>query len=174
MLTKGEFQKRYNQIEDLLFGFAMKLTRNRENAKDLIQETVLRAFRNRDKYAKGTNYKAWMTTIMRNTFINSYRKKRTRKQVEAPIEDFLFVVENKSINGDAESIIMMRELREIIGNLSDAYRIPFILLVKGYQYAEISEKLDLPMGTVKSRIFAARSNLRSMVKSNYGRTIVRV
>ncbi len=70
--------------------------------------------------------------------------------------------------------MMMRELREIIGKLSDAYRIPFILLVKGYQYAEISEKLDLPMGTVKSRIFAARSNLRSMVKSNYGRTIVRV
>ena len=171
MLSKNEFQKRYDKLHRLLFGFAMKLTRNRDNAKDLVQETAYRAYNYREKFTQGTNFKAWITTIMRNTFINTCRKKRTRNKVEAPIEDFLFHLENKSISGSAESSMMVTELRKIIRKLSAVYRIPFLMLVKGYRYKEIAKYLDIPMGTVKSRIHFARISLRKMVKSAYGKAI---
>jgi RNA polymerase sigma-70 factor (ECF subfamily) len=74
-MNQVEFQRRWYELESLLFGFAMKLTRNKEEAKDLMQETVLKAYRNRDRFRINTNFKAWTTTIMRNTFINAYRKK---------------------------------------------------------------------------------------------------
>ncbi len=172
MLTNIEFQQRYNEYHDLLFGFAMKLTRNLDNANDLMQETACRAFRHRGKFTIGTNFKAWMTTIMRNTFINGYRKKRTRNKVEAPIEDFLFAIENKTINGTAESSVMMNELEALLGKLSTTYRIPFVMFVKGYQYQEIAEQLDIPIGTVKSRIYSARQNMQKMIKEHYGSAIL--
>ena len=173
MLTNVEFQQRYNEYHDLLFGFAMKLTRNLDNANDLMQETACRAFKHRGKFTIGTNFKAWMTTIMRNTFINGYRKKKTRNKVEAPIEDFLFAIENKTTNGTAESSVMMSELQGLLDQLSTTYRIPFVMFVKGYQYQEIAEQLDIPIGTVKSRIYSARQNMQKMIKDAYGDALLR-
>ncbi|GJM32222.1 MAG: RNA polymerase sigma factor [Saprospiraceae bacterium] len=171
MLNNVEFQQKYSEYHDLLFGFAMKLTRNLDNAHDLMQETACRAYKHRAKFMMGTNFKAWMTTIMRNTFINGYRKRRTRNKVEAPIEDFLFAIENKTINGTAESRVMMGELKEILNRLSTTYRVPFVMFVKGYQYQEIAEQLDIPIGTVKSRIYSARQNMQQMIKENYGSSL---
>jgi len=166
-MTTLEFNSNVNKIESLLFGFAMRLTRNKENAKDLMQETLMRCFDKRDRFEKGTNFKSWSTTVMYNSYINHYRKAKTRKRVIQPVEDFNYMVENKSMEGNAYSIIMMKELGGMVNNLTDDYKVPFNMYVEGFQYDEISEKLDIPMGTVKSRIFYARKKLKSMVTKRY-------
>ena len=167
-MTTSAFNQELAKIESLLFGFAMKLTRNKENAKDLMQETLMRSFKNRDRFTEGTNFKSWMTTIMYNSYINHYRKKQTRNKVMKPVEDFTYLVESKSTEGDAYGMILGQELNKMVNNLTDDYKVPFQMFVEGYHYDEIAAKIDLPMGTVKSRIFYARKKLKGMVKSRYG------
>ncbi len=172
-MTTLEFNNQYQPLEDLLFAFAMKLTRNTANAQDLMQETLCRAFKNKDRFTIGTNFKAWITTIMRNNFINDYRKNKTRNRVEAPIEDFSYFVENKSVEGNANSIIMMKELNSMVDSLSDGFKIPFNMFNNGFHYDEIAEEMNIPIGTVKSRIHFARKKLRNMVTTQYGTTLLR-
>lgn len=167
-MTTTEFNAKYEPLEDLLFAFAMKLTKNKVNAQDLMQETVCRAFKNKDRFKEGTNFKAWITTIMRNNFINDYRKKKTRNKVEAPIEDFGYFVENKSVEGNTNSLIMTKELKKMINSLSEGFKKPFKMFYEGYHYNEIAEKMNIPIGTVKSRIYFARKKLRKMVNARYG------
>ncbi len=169
-MTTLEFNNKYEAIEDLLFGFAMKLTKNKERAKDLMQETLCRAFKNKDRFEKNTNFKAWMTTIMRNNYINDYRKIKTRNQVMVPVEDFSYFVENKAIAPSGDSTIMMKELNGLVGELSDDLRQAFKMYVNGYHYDEIAEKANVPIGTIKSRIFFARKKLRARIQANYGMT----
>jgi RNA polymerase sigma-70 factor (ECF subfamily) len=169
-MTTAEFNKQFDKIHDLLFAFAMKLTRNMEDAKDLMQETAMRAFANRHHFEPGTHFKSWVSTIMRNSFINDYRKKKTRNRVEKPIEDYLYAVENKAVSSSAHSVIMMKELRRMLGKMTDDYRTPFIMFFNGYQYEEIANHMRLPMGTVKSRIFYARKQLKDMIQEQYGNT----
>lgn len=172
-MTKLEFNDRCQQLQDLLFAFAMKLTKNREDAKDLYQETVMRAFANKDRFSVGTNFKAWITTIMRNSFINEYRKRRTRNKVEQPLEENAEFAVKKAVRNDGGSIIMMKELRDMLDSMKDSHRVPFEMFFNGYEYQEISETLDLPMGTVKSRIFFARQKLKSMIRRHYGKAYFR-
>jgi len=168
MLTTKEFQSKFAELEDLMFGFAMKLTRNREEAKDLMQEVLFRAYKNRGSYTVGTNFKAWVSTIMRNTFINNYRKKCTRNRVMAPVEDFMFAADNKAAESNPEGKIMLKEIHGMINSLTDAYRDPFKLFLQGFQYQEIAEKFSIPMGTVKSRINYARKKLQTSIINSYG------
>ena len=170
-MTTPEFNEQYQPLEKLLFAFAMKLTRNAVNAQDLLQETLFRAFKNKNCFIEGTNFKAWVTTIMRNSFINDYRKQRTRNKVEASVEDFSIFVENKSIIGDTNSNIMMNELNKIIAQLSENFRVPFVMYNDGYHYDEIAVELNIPIGTVKSRIFFARKKMKKMIKTQYGTTL---
>lgn len=163
-----DFQIKFNTLEDLLFAFAMKLTRNKDNAKDLVQETAFRAYRHRTKFRPGTNFKAWVTTIMRNTFINNYRRKKRRNQVEAPIEDYAYAIGYKTVSNTANKSLMMQELLSIVDQIPNLYSIPFMMHHKGYQYLEIAETLNIPLGTVKSRIYFARRKMRAMIKANYG------
>lgn len=172
-MTTKEFNQKYQPLESLLFAFAMKLTRNSTNAQDLMQETLCRAFKNKDRFLMGTNFKAWITTIMRNNFINDYRKNKTRNRVEAPIEDFSYFVENKSVEGNANSIIMMKELTKMVESLSEGFKEPFNMFNEGFHYDEIAETMGIPIGTVKSRIFFARKKLRNMVANRYGTTLIR-
>lgn len=167
-MTNAAFKNNLAKIESLLFGFAMKLTHNKENAKDLMQETLLRSFNNKDRFTEGTNFKAWMTTIMYNSFVNNYRKKKTRNKVVKPVEDFSYLIASKSVEGNGDSVIMVKELKKMVNNLSDNYKVPFEMMCEGYQYDEIAEKTNLPMGTVKSRIFYARKKLQIMVNNRYG------
>ena len=171
-MTTLEFNAKYQPLKDLLFAFAMKLTRNQFDTQDLMQETLCRAFKNKDRFTLGTNFKAWITTIMRNNFINDYRKMKTRNRVEAPIEDFGYFVENKSVEGNANSLIMMKELTNILNNLSEDFRKPFIMFKDGFHYNEIAEKMNIPIGTVKSRIFFARKKLKGMIRSQYGNNVL--
>ncbi|GAB5551692.1 MAG: RNA polymerase sigma factor [Saprospiraceae bacterium] len=168
-MSTFDFQTKFSTLENLLFAFAMKLTRNQDRAKDLMQETAFRAFRHRSKFRPGTNFKAWVTTIMRNTFINNYRRKKTRNQVEAPIEEYAFALESKTIQNGASNRLMMQELMDMLDTLSDLYKVPFLMHHKGFQYMEIAEQLDIPIGTVKSRIFFARRKMKEMIYANYGK-----
>ena len=171
-MTVTEFNTKLDKLENLLFGFAMKLTKSRDRSQDLMQETVLRAFKNKDRFREGTNFKAWITTIMRNSFINEYRKRRTRNRTEQPVEDMLHLANDAVVEEKASSSIMMRELVSIVGELSDTYRVPFTMFYDGFQYSEIADQLELPIGTVKSRIFFARKQLKAAVNDKYGENVL--
>lgn len=167
-MTSLQFNQQVEQIESLLFGFAMRLTRDKENAKDLMQETLMRCFNKRDRFQMGTNFKSWATTVMYNAYINIYRRKKTKNKVVKPIEDFNYLVENKSKEGSTDSIMMMKELNATVNSLSDDFKIPFQMFIDGFHYEEIANELEPPLGTIKSRIFYARKKLRNLVKTNFG------
>lgn len=173
-MTAIEFNQRFEELRPMMFAFAMKLTRNTEDANDLMQETSFRAFRSLERFKDGTHFKSWISTILRNNFINEYRKRRTRNKVEAPVEEVSNAIANMQTSaGTPQSRVMMNELKEIISKLDDGYRIPFMMHYRGYAYDEISTQLDLKMGTVKSRIFYARKQLKKTIKAKYGEKILR-
>ncbi|MEZ4953054.1 MAG: RNA polymerase sigma factor [Saprospiraceae bacterium] len=167
-MTTLNFNHNVSKIENLLFAFAMKLSKNREDAKDLFQDTLMRAFACKERFQEGTNFKAWVTTIMRNCFINEYRKRRTRNKVEQPLEENTEFAIKKAVRNEGGSIIMMKELRNMLDCMGDSHRVPFEMFFEGYEYQEIAEHLDLPMGTVKSRIFFARKKMQAMIGNHYG------
>tara|TARA_R110002095_G_scaffold179358_1_gene156823 strand:- start:39 stop:566 length:528 start_codon:yes stop_codon:yes gene_type:complete len=169
-MTANYFNNQVDKIEDLLFGFAMKLTRNRDNAKDLMQETLMRGFEKRDRFQIGTHFKSWMTTIMYNSFVNHYRKMKTRNRVEKPVEDIIHLQDLKVVNGNGESNLLKAELNNIIDSVDYKYRHAFMMHFKGYQYDEISEEMNIPIGTVKSRIFYARKQMKQRIQERYQTT----
>lgn len=168
MANAIEFSEQINALGGLLQAFAYKLTKNMEDAKDLFQETAYRALTNQDKFRPGTNLKAWMFTIMRNIFINNYRKKVKANTIFDATDNMYYLnAGSKSINNGAESSIMMDELQNMVSSLDDSIRIPFLMHYYGYKYQEVAEQLNLPLGTVKSRIFFARKELKALVKKRY-------
>lgn len=169
VMSQLEFEARFHQMTALLNSFAYNLTKNPEDAKDLYQETAYRAMTNMDKFRAGTNFKAWLFTIMKNIFINNYRKK-TKANTIIDSTDNLFFINSGDvlISNSAESNIMIDELTEMIENLDDSIRIPFMMHYQGYKYQEIADHLDLPLGTVKSRIFFARKELKENIHARYG------
>ena len=149
--------------------FAYKLTKDKQSAEDLYQETALLAFKYQHKFILNTNMKAWLSTIMKNTFINSYRKKqRAGELFDGTDENFYINSGDTSIKNKAEGKILIDELREIIASLNNDLRIPFLMSYQGYKYNEICDHLDLPLGTVKSRIFLARKKLKETIQKRYG------
>lgn len=148
-----------------LLPFAVNLTKDRESAHDLLQETVYRALTNEDKYKSGTNLKAWLFTIMRNIFINNYRKNQKRNTLIDTTESLYFINDAATtIENKAATNFVMEDLMRAVNNLSDDFRIPFVMHYEGFKYHEIADELNLPLGTVKSRIFFARKELKSNLK----------
>ena len=145
--------------------FAMKLTADIEDANDLLQETSLKALDNEDKYTPDTNFKGWMYTIMRNIFINNYRK-TVRDQTFVDQTENLFHLNLPQDSGfeSTEGNYDLKEIRKIVHSLPKVYRVPFSMYVSGFKYREIAEKLGLPIGTVKSRIFFTRQRLQKDLK----------
>ena len=163
-----EFNTQFNKLTTLLNSFAYNLTKNSEDASDLYQETALRALSNKDKFRPGTNFKAWSFTIMKNIFINNYRKKVKRNTIIDSTDNMYFINSGSTVENDAERNILMKELNRMINTLEDNLRIPFEKHYEGFKYQEIADELDLPLGTVKSRIFFARKALKSMIQAQYG------
>lgn len=166
-MTTTYFNTQVSVIEDLLFGFAMKLTKNRDKAKDLMQETLMRSFESRQRFKMGTHFKSWMTTIMYNSFVSNYRKMRTRNKIMTPVEDVAYLADHKVTEGNAESNLMKGELNEILLTVDVKYRKAFLMFHNGYQYDEISTEMNIPIGTVKSRIFYARKQLKEKIQIKY-------
>ena len=159
------FTKELVGVQDELLRFAYKLTADHEDANDLLQETSLKALDNEDKYEPQTNFKGWIYTIMRNIFINNYRR-IVREQTFVDTTDNQYHL-NLSHDDDfesTESAYDLKEMRRIVNNLPKEYRVPFSMHIAGFKYREIAEKLGLPIGTVKSRIFFTRQRLQEELK----------
>lgn len=164
-----EFTKKFTDLKSPLNAFAYNLTKNREDAKDLYQETAFRAISNKEKFRPGTNFKAWSFTIMKNIFINNYRKKMKKNTIIDTTENMYFINSGATmIENDAGRNILMDELNGMIESLDDSIKTPFMMHYTGFKYQEIADKLELPLGTVKSRIFFARKALKQLIKNQYG------
>ena len=169
-MANTEFFTEFNRLTTLLNSFAYNLTKNTEDAKDLYQETAFRAITNQDKFRPGTNLKAWLFTIMKNIFINNYRKKVKANTIMDNTDNLYYLNSGKnSIDNAADSNILIKELKGMIELLDDSTRIPFLMHYQGYKYQEIADHLGLPLGTVKSRIFFARKDLKSRIARQYGK-----
>ena len=159
------FRKDLISVQEELLRFAYKLTADKEEANDLLQETSLKALDNEDKYMPDTNFKGWMYTIMRNIFINNYRK-TVRDQTFVDQTDNLFHLNFSQESGfdSTEGAYDLKEIHRVVNALPKDYRVPFAMYVSGFKYREIAEKLGLPLGTVKSRIFFTRQRLQNELK----------
>lgn len=159
------FAQNLLSIQTELFHFAFKLTADREEANDLLQETSLKALDNEEKYTSETNFKGWVYTIMRNIFINNYRKVlRDQTYVDQTDNQFYLNQGNNLAEDSLEGSYDLKEIRCTVNELPKEYRIPFMMYVSGFKYREIADKLGLPLGTVKSRIYFTRQRLQEELK----------
>lgn len=165
MKSRSDFQSSVVGMQGNLMSFAMKLTLNKDKAYDLVQDTTLKALNNEEKFTENANFKGWMLTIMRNIFINNYRKS-SRENTAVDMSEDMHVINMASDSSDItpEGAYTCSEISSIIAEFPADYREPFNMHVAGYKYEEIAEKLNMPMGTVKSRIFFTRRRLRSILK----------
>jgi RNA polymerase sigma factor (sigma-70 family) len=164
-MTLQEFNHRILNLNDSLRNYAMSLASNQEDVNDLLQDTYLKALTNREKFDPSTNMKAWTYTIMKNTFINNYRKlRRTNTIMDDSKETYLLNNNQKLASIDTESQYFHGEIMQAIRQLDEEQRIPFEKHIEGLKYKEIAEVMDLPIGTVKSRIFLTRQKLSQNLK----------
>lgn len=164
-MTHFEFNTRVSKLQDPLRNFALKLTRDSDDAADLTQETITKAFYNRGKFREGTNMRAWLYTIMKNIFINNYRRKSYGLVVNDDTETQFYINSHPTKEHNlGERKMIMQEIRSAISALSNHLRIPFEMAFRGYRYEEIASYLQVPLGTVKIRIHNARKKLRSALK----------
>ncbi|WP_394347030.1 RNA polymerase sigma factor [Duncaniella freteri] len=165
MMANKEFESKLMSLQGNLLNFAYMLTSDRDNAYDLLQDTTLKALDNESKYVDNTNFKGWVFTIMRNIFINNYRRSVRSQTVVDQTEDLYHL--NLSQDSGLESpegSYGAGEITAAIDSFPDEYRVPFSMHVAGYKYNEIAERMGLPLGTVKSRIFFARKKLQAQFK----------
>ena len=165
MRTTSTFTQNLLGMQSELRRFALKLTADTEEANNLLQETSLKALDNEDKYTPDTNFKGWMYTIMRNIFINNYRK-TVRDQTFVDQTENLFHLNLPQDSGfeSTEGNYDLKEIRRIVNSLPKEYRVPFSMYISGFKYREIAERLGLPIGTVKSRIYFTRQRLQRDLK----------
>lgn len=160
-MASVKFQSNLMNLQSNMLNFAYMLTGNRDDAYDLLQDCTLKALDNADKYSEGTNFKGWVFTIMRNIFINNYRR-QSRAATVVDTSDNLYLLNlNESVADGPESSYTVNEITAAINEFPDEYRIPFSMHVAGYKYDEIADHMSLPLGTVKSRIFFARKKLQA-------------
>ena len=164
-MDTAKFRRELLEVQSELQRFAYKLTADREEANDLLQETSLKALGNMDKYTPGTNFKGWVYTIMRNIFINNYRKE-VRDQIFVDQTDNLFHINcpREIDNYITDNGYDTKEIYRVVYSLPRDYRIPFLMHISGFKYREIADRLGLPLGTVKSRIFFTRQQLQGLLK----------
>jgi len=164
-MSSIEFNQLLVNNAEFLKPFAITLTRDSEAAQDLYQETLYRALANKDKYNVGTNIKAWLYTIMRNIFINNYRRKAKQNTVfDSTPNEFLLNQGQAVITNTAESVLKLKDIQKAIHHLPEIFRNPFLLYFDGYKYHEIAAMLSEPLGTIKSRIHFARKLLKAQIQ----------
>jgi len=160
-----EFSNLLISNADFLKPFANNLTKDSETAKDLFQETLYKALANQEKYNVGTNIKAWLFTIMRNIFINDYRRKAKQQTIfDNTPNDFLLNYNKAAVFNQAETDLRIKEIYQAIHTLPEIFKTPFLLYFDGYKYHEIAEALNEPLGTIKSRIHFARKLLKEQIR----------
>ncbi|WP_273416303.1 sigma-70 family RNA polymerase sigma factor [Corynebacterium appendicis] len=177
-MAGNDLEQRFTEeampLLDQLYGGALRMTRNPQDAEDLVQETYLKAFKAFDSFKEGTNLKAWLYRIMTNTYINSYRKKQ-RRPLETSAEDVtdrqLYTTSSHDSTGlqsaevEALKNLPDTQIAEAMNSLNDDYRmVVYYADVEGLAYKEIAEVMDVPLGTVMSRLHRGRKHLRELLK----------
>ena len=161
MGTSTTFQTRLMSLQSNMLNFAYMLTSNRDDAYDLLQDTTLKVLDNQDKYVENTNFKGWVFTIMRNIFINNYRRVVRSATVIDQTEDCYHLnISQDSGLETPEGSYATSEISSAIAEFPEKYRVPFTMHVQGYKYNEIADEMGLPLGTIKRRIFFARQELQ--------------
>lgn len=152
-------------LQNNLLNFAYQLTSNRDAAMDLVQDTTLKVLDNEEKYVDNVNFKGWVLTIMRNIFINNYRRQVRSATIVDTTEDLYHLNLSQESGLDTpDGLYATKEITRAINEFTEEYRVPFTMYVEGYKYSEIAEHMHLPLGTVKSRIYFARKRLQSALK----------
>jgi RNA polymerase sigma factor (sigma-70 family) len=160
-MTAIEFKNLVEKESRPLRQYAYQLTRNVEDTNDLLQDTMLKAFIYQEKFEDGTNLKGWLYTIMKNTFINNYRRMVKRNTfIDQTDNDFYLDSLSSSVKNAGEQKFVMKDIESAIEKLPVNLKKPFTMNFKGFKYHEIAEILHIPIGTVKTRIFVARRLLR--------------
>lgn len=164
-MSQVQFNNELLALEDSLKYYALSLTSDIDKANDLLQETFLKALTYQDKFAENTNFKAWVYTIMKNTFINDYRKaSKSKNSLSGSNSEFHLLIAKDKVYPAPDSFYSTNEIEKTIEQLDEEFRIPFQMFLDGYKYKEIADKLVLPLGTVKSRIFFTRKRLSASLK----------
>lgn len=167
-MSNIEFSQGFTQFQALLYAFAFRLTKDEDDAQDLLQETAYKAFKYKGLYQPKTNLRAWLMTIMRNTFINNYRQRKRRQTINDKTDNEYFINSGTlMVKNAGEAQVTIDEIQKEINALEDWLRIPFLMHYQGFKYDEIAETLDIPLGTVKSRIFFARKKLQESLAGMY-------
>ena len=155
------------KLKEYMYNFAFSLTLNKSDAEDLLQETFLKVLDNQEKFTQDVNFKGWVTTIMKNLFINNYRRVLQEQSIlDTPEDrDGMEYLREMPLGGDG--ILAEKEISRSIAALPEEYEKPFRMHLEGFKYEEIAQELALPVGTVKSRIFAARKRLQNQYQQDY-------
>lgn len=165
-MVTNSFPVQVSELRGTLKAFAMKMTKDAEDSEDLIQETMYKALRNQDKFAEGSNLKAWLFTIMRNIFINNYRVKKRRNTVmDGSDNQFMLNSGGPTVVNESGNNLLKEDINTALANVKPEIRVPFMMYYKGYKYQEIADILNLNLGTVKSRIFHARKAIQAELKN---------
>ncbi|WP_442592111.1 RNA polymerase sigma factor [Pedobacter sp. AW31-3R] len=167
-MSMNDFNCQLYSYKDSLHAFALSFTKDREDANDLVQDTMLKAINYAAHFKEGTNFKAWLYTIMKNTFINNYRRS-TRTHAILTVTDEISSDKlhySASVN-DSDSKFLMEDIYKALGKLQPDYYVPFLKYFEGFKYHEIAEQLDIPIGTVKTRIHVARQLLKKSLKMHH-------
>lgn len=155
------FEEKLKLESKALRTLAIQLTRNSDDAKDLVQETYLKALRYKDKFHEGSNLRAWLFTILKNSFINQYRRMSKRNTfIDTTDNTYFLDLPSHKTDNDAELKFIRKDLETAISQLPTDLKVTFMLNTEGFKYQEIAEELNIPIGTVKTRIFVARRILR--------------
>jgi len=165
-MSAVDFDTKLQGINQFLRPFALKLTRDSDDADDLIQETMVKAISNREKFAEGTNLKAWLYTIMKNTFITHYHR-AVRRNTFIDTTDNLHYLNspNHVTSNGSSSTFAMEDIHEAIEKLKPEFKEPFMMHFTGFKYHEIADHLSIPIGTVKNRIHIARKHLKEDLRT---------
>ena len=164
-MENSNFNAEINTYQSTLKSFAIHFTKNLEDANDLVQETLLKAITYRDLYQDGTNLKAWLYTIMKNTYINGYRRATQKQSLIYTTDEITSAYLLKSsMHNRAGNTFVNEDIVKALNKLDVHHSTPFLRYFEGYKYHEIAEELNIPIGTVKTRIFIARKLLKKSLK----------
>lgn len=165
MKNPSTFKYQVSDESRPLKAFALKLTRDMDDANDLVQDTLLKAFSNEDKFKTGTNLKGWLYTIMKNIFINKYRRAMKSNIFNDPTDNQFFINSTEKVHQNGgEGNLVMKDIDKALGGIKENLKTPFLMSYRGYKYEEISKSLNIPLGTVKVRIHNARKELMKQLE----------
>ena len=164
-MSTNDFNYQLYSFKDSLHSFAISFTRDTEDANDLVQDTMLKAINYANHFKEGTNFKAWLYTIMKNTFINNYRRTSKTNSILTVTDEITSdkLQFSATLNASAGKFVM-DDIYKALSKLPVEYYTPFIKYFEGFKYHEIADELHIPIGTVKTRIHVARQLLKKSLK----------